>query len=92
MAENKETTKVEKPAKADKPAKKKSSKPSFLAKIKKFFKDLLSELKKVSWSPWKTVKTNTAVVAFAVIGMGVAIGILDYLFSGLLMLLGGLIS
>ena len=49
-------------------------------------------MKKVSWSPWKTVKTNTAVVAFAVIGMGVAIGILDYLFSGLLMLLGGLIS
>ena len=92
MAEIKETTKVEKPAKADKPAKKKSGKPSIFSRIKKFFKDLISEMKKVSWSPWKTVKTNTAVVAFAVIGMGVAIGILDYLFSGLLMLLGGLIS
>ncbi len=92
MAETKETTKVEKPAKADKPAKKKNSKPSIFARIKKFFKDLASEMKKVSWSPWKTVKTNTAVVAFAVISMGVAIGILDYLFSGLLLLLGGLIS
>lgn len=91
MAEIKETTKVEKPAKADKPAKKKSSKPSIFARMKKFFKDLLSETKKVSWSPWKTVKTNTAVVAVAVIGMGAAIGILDYLFSNLLSLLGRLI-
>ena len=91
MAETKETTKVEKPAKADKPAKKKSNGPSVFAKIKKFFKDLLSETKKVSWSPWKTVKTNTAVVAVAVIGMGAAIGILDYLFANLLDLLNGLV-
>ena len=91
MAETKEPTKVEKPAKADKPAKK-ASKPSIFARIKKFFKDYVSELKKVSWSPWKTVKTNTAVVAFAVITMSAAIGILDYLFSNLLRLLGSLIS
>ena len=92
MAETNETTKVEKSAKADKPAKKKSNKPSIFARIKKFFKDLFSEMKKVSWSPWKSVKTNTFVVAIAVVSMGAAIGILDYLFSGLLMLLGGLIS
>ena len=92
MAETKETTKVEKPSKADKPAKKKNNKPSLFARIKKFFKDLASEMKKVSWSPWKAVKTNTIVVAFAVISMGVAIGILDYLFSGLLVLLGGLVG
>ncbi len=91
MAETKETTQVEKPAKADKPAKKKSNKPSLFSRIKKFFKDLLSELKKVSWSSWKTVKANTCVVAFAVITMSAAIGILDYLFSNLIVLLGKLI-
>ncbi len=90
MAETKETTKVEKPAKAEKPAKK-SNKPSLFAKIGKFFRDYKSELKKVSWSPWKTVKVNTAVVAVAVISMSVAIGLLDYVFNNLLQLLGKLI-
>ena len=86
MAEIKETTKVEKPAK------KKSSKPSIFSRIKKFFKDLMSEMKKVSWSPWKTVKTNTFVVIFSVVSMGLAIGILDYLFSKFLFLLGGIVG
>ena len=83
MAENKETTKVEKPAKSDKGAKK-SNKPSIFARMKKFAKDLVSELKKVSWASKKTVKTNTAVVAFAVITMSVAIGLLDFVFHYLL--------
>ncbi len=90
MAETKETTKVEKPSKAEKPAKK-NNKPSIFARMAKFFRDYKSELKKVSWSPWKTVKTNTAVVAVAVISMSAAIGLLDYAFSNLLQLLGKLI-
>ncbi len=90
MAENKETTKVEKPAKADKPAKK-NGKPSIFARIAKFFRDYKSELKKVSWTSWKTTKTNTAVVAVAVISMSLAIGLLDFVFHNLLQLLGKLI-
>ena len=90
MAENKETTKVEKPAKAEKAAKK-SSKPSIWSRMGKFFKDYKSELKKVSWSSWKTVKTNTAIVAVSVISMSAAIGILDYLFSNLIVFIGKLI-
>ena len=93
MAETKETTKVEKPAKAEKAAKdkKKSNKPSIFSKIAKFFREYFSELKKVSWSPWKTVKANTAVVAAAVISMSAVIGVLDYAFSKLIVFLGRLI-
>ena len=88
MAETKETTKVEKPAKA---AKKKSDKPSLFKRIAKFFRDYKSELKKVSWSPWKTVKSNTAVVVISVVSLSVVIGLLDYLFSNGIVLLGKLI-
>lgn len=83
MAENKETTKVEKPAKSDKAAKK-SNKPSIFQRIKKFSRDYVSELKKVSWASKKTVKANTAIVAFSVITMSAAIGLLDFVFHYLL--------
>lgn len=90
MAE-KNTTKVEKPAKADKAAKK-SNKPSLWERIKKFFRNYKSELRKVTWSPAKDVKANTAVVALSVIFMAVVIGLLDYLFSNGIQLLGKLIN
>lgn len=83
MAENKDTAK--KPAE-----KQKSNKPSFGARIKKFFRDYTSELKKITWSSKKEVKTNTILVLVSIICIGLVIFLLDLAFSGGISLLGKL--
>ena len=83
MAEKKETVKKA----ADKP---KKDKPSIGARIKKFFRDYASELKKITWSPKKDVKNNTILVLVSIILVGVFIFLLDLIFSGGISLLGKL--
>ena len=73
--------------KADKP---KKEKVKFSARVKKFWRDYKSELKKVVWCPWKQVKNNTVVVLVIVLVSGAAIGLLDFGFSKLITALGGL--
>ena len=51
------------------------------SKIKKFFKDYKSEIKKIVWPSWKQVLKNTAVVIVVVLICAVIIGALDYAFS-----------
>lgn len=46
-------------------------------RIAKFFRDYRSELKKISWCPFKTVKTNTVLVVVAVVVLAIVIGLLD---------------
>ena len=81
MADNKETVKKTAP-------KQKSDKPSFGERIKKFFRDYGSELKKITWSSKKDVKSNTIVVLVSIIVVGLIIFVLDLGFSALISLIG----
>ena len=47
-------------------------------RIAKFFRDYKSELKKVTWCPFKSVKSNTALVVGLVAVLAVVIGLLDF--------------
>ena len=50
-------------------------------RITRFFKEVKSELKKVTWPGKKQVTKNTLVVIAAVILIGIVIWVLDLLFS-----------
>ena len=78
MAEIEKTT-----AAAEKKAEKKPAdkKPSLGSRIAKFFRDYKAELKKVTWASREDTMKNTLVVAVTVIIAGAAIGILDFAFS-----------
>ncbi len=73
--------------KADKP---KKEKVKFSERVKKFWRDYKSELKKIVWCPWKQVKNNTFIVVVIVLITGAAIGLLDFGFSKAITALGGL--
>ena len=54
-----------------------------ILKIKKFFKEYWSEIKKVSWSsPKETIKATAVVLAFIVLA-ALAIGLLDWAFTSI---------
>ena len=92
MAENEkiEVTTSEEPKKAEKkPAKK--DKPSFIERVKKFWREYKSELKKVVWATRESTLKNTLIVAVAVIVVGACIGILDFAFSSGIVALGKLL-
>ena len=86
------------PSKTPAPAKKKETqkKPGFFARLgrrlKKFWGDYKSEMKKVVWMPWKDVKKNTILVISAVLAVGVAIGIVDFVCSEILGGIAGLVG
>ena len=91
MAENKETTKVEKPAKADKPAKK-ANKPSIVARIKKFCKDVVGEMKKVVWTSKEDLKKSTKLVIVTVVAVALTIAVVDTVCSFIINSLAGLVG
>ncbi len=106
MAENEKATKEELVA-TEKPAKTKASKVKesknkkakkanifvrMWRKIKKFWKEYLSELKKVSWMSWKDVKKNTLLVVCAVIVFSVSIGLIDTAFGEIIAGVAGLVG
>ena len=69
-------------------------KPGFLARVKgffqgiaKFFRDTVSEMKKVVWPSRKQVVNNTVVVIVVVVICTVCVLLLDMLFRGVLGLL-----
>ena len=59
----------------------KEKKPSLGARIAKFFRDYKSELKKITWCPCKSVKSNTVLVAGIVVALAIVIGVLDLIFN-----------
>jgi len=75
---------------AKKVEKPKKEKVKLSERIKKFWRDYKSELKKIVWCPWKQVKNNTVVVVVIVIATAAAIGLLDFGFSKAITALGGL--
>ncbi len=70
----------EKPVKKDKPAKKdKDKKPGVFARIGRWFREMRSELKKVSWPTAKDTLKNMGTVIVCVIMVGVCIWVFDWL-------------
>ena len=59
-------------------------------KIAKFFKDYKSEIGKISWMTKKDLVRSTLVVLAVLIVAGVAIGLLDFIFSELVKLLSSI--
>ncbi|MCD7847071.1 MAG: preprotein translocase subunit SecE [Oscillospiraceae bacterium] len=76
----------EKDVKVEKKAKKKVKKPN---RVVKFFRDLVSEIKKVVWPSRKQVLNNTGVVLGVCIISGAALFIVDSIFGLLLQLITG---
>ena len=60
-------------------------------RIKKFFKDYKSELKKIVWLSPKTTFQYTAMVLVVMVIVSAFIGVLDLAFSKLLLFVGGLV-
>ena len=56
-------------------------------KIRKWFKDLKIEFKKVVWPTKKTVINNTSVVLGVIVGSAILVGLIDQGFLGLLRLI-----
>lgn len=65
----------------------KTNKKPFFARIKKYFKDTKSELKKVTWPSKKQLKQNTAVIIAFIIAIGIFLFVFDMLFAWLTSLL-----
>lgn len=60
---------------SDKPAK--AKKPSFSARIGKWFRELKSEIRKIVWPSRTQTRTNTIVVLTAILAIGAFIWVLD---------------
>lgn len=70
----------------------KVKKPSIGARIKKFFKDYKSELKKVTWYSREQTLKGSAVVCAVVVVLALIIGGLDFVFAKGIELLGGILA
>ncbi len=69
---------------------KKEKKPNLFARIGRYFKDVVGELKKVTWpTPKELVNYTLTVLAFIVI-FAVIIGVLDFAFGEGFTALGGI--
>ncbi len=58
-----------------------AKKPSLFSRVKRFFKDIRGELKKVAWPTKKQVINNTTVVIVVVIISSIGISLVDYFFG-----------
>ena len=66
-----------------------AKKPSFFSRVKRFFKDIAGELKKIAWPSKKQVINNTTVVIVVVIISSIGISLIDYFFGLILRLFFG---
>ena len=71
-------------------------KPNFFVrvgrKIKKFFKDVVGEMKKVVWTSKEDLKKSTKLVLATVVAVGLAIAVVDTVCSLIINSLAGLIG
>ena len=71
-------------------------KPNFFVRvgkrIAKAWREYISEMKKVVWMSGKDVKKNTILVVVTVLALGLAIGIVDYVFSTIIEGFAGMIG
>jgi preprotein translocase SecE subunit len=52
-----------------------------MSKIKEAIKATINEIKAISWPPRKRVYTDTLIVLAALVGSGLVIALLDYIFG-----------
>jgi len=57
---------------------------AFAARSNAFLKDVRAEVRKVSWPGWEDLRNSTTVITIIVILLGILIGVMDWLFSLLL--------
>ncbi|MBQ3075898.1 MAG: preprotein translocase subunit SecE [Clostridia bacterium] len=69
---------------------KKEKKPGFFKKIGGFFRECRSELKKVVWYPKDRVIRDTGIAVAVLVACGILIGVLDLIFTKLILLLGSI--
>ncbi|MDM8300200.1 preprotein translocase subunit SecE [Collinsella tanakaei] len=69
---------------------KKNAKPGFLARTKKYFAQVRSEMKRVVWPSKKELVNYSVAVVVSLIAVGVVIAVLDSVISGGLVLFSGL--
>ena len=69
----------------------KARKPGFGSRIKKFFKDYKSEMKKVVWYSKKQTIKSTGLVIVCLVVVSAIVSLLDVGLNGLIMWLGGLV-
>ena len=58
-----------------------AKKPSLFSRVKRFFKDIRGELKKIAWPSKKQVINNSTVVIVVVIISSIGISLIDYFFG-----------
>ena len=58
-----------------------AKKPSLFSRVKRFFKDIRGEFKKIAWHGKKQVINNTTVVIVVVIISSIGISLVDYFFG-----------
>ena len=89
MAEEIKNNSAENAPEKKAPAKaKKAKKNGLFKKTGSFFKEYRSELKKVVWYPKHLVLRDTGIVVAALAVCGLVIGLLDLIFTKLILLLG----
>ena len=69
----------------------KPKKPSIFSRFGAWLKSCKSEMKKVVWASWSSVRSNTIVVLVCIVVVSAVIGLVDYLFSQGFTILGKLI-
>ena len=69
----------------------KPKKPSIFSRIAAWFKSCKSEMKKVVWASWPSVRKNTIMVLVCIIVVSAVIGLVDYLFMQGFTILGRMI-
>ena len=87
---------VDTPVKEKKKNKPVEKKPNFFVRagkrIKKFFKDVVGEMKKVVWTSKEDLKKSTKLVLVTVVVIGLAIAVVDTVCSLLINSIAGLIG
>jgi preprotein translocase subunit SecE len=56
-------------------------------RVQRFFRETVSELRKVNWPTWQEAKNLTIIVLIVTIGMSLFLGALDFIFTKLFALL-----
>jgi len=65
-----------------------TKKVGFFKKIGLYFRELKSEIKKVTWPTFKQVRNNTGIVILVVAIIAVLVALFDLGFQGIWMLIG----
>jgi preprotein translocase subunit SecE len=62
-------------------------------KTRSYMREIRGEMRKVTWPEWEELKPSTIVIVIFVIVIGIVIGVMDWIFSKILIDgLGGLFS